>query len=161
MKASKVFMALIIPIVIFGGIGLSSILGFWQTESSKVPAVFNVGEFKGQYNPADIRGSYSFGDINKIFDVPVDVLAEAFGVEKAAAVNFKNKELEVKYEGLEQEIGTGSVRLFIALYKGLPYNLETVETWLPDKAVDILKERNNLTKEQLEYIDKHTVKLPF
>lgn len=158
MKVSKGIMAIILPIFIFGGIGLSSLIGYWQTESSKVPAVFNSGEFKGEFDPADIRGSYSFGDVKNAFDIPVDILAKAFGIEEKGAEDFQNKELESKYEGLEQEIGTASVRLFVALYKGLPYNLEAEETWLTDTAVEILKERN-LTKEQLGYVEKHTIKI--
>ncbi len=68
--------------------------------------------------------------------------------------------METKYEGLENEIGTGSVKVFVALYKGLPYDLEAEDTYLPQVAVDILKETNNLTDQQIKYIDSHTVQIP-
>ncbi|MGB8983706.1 MAG: hypothetical protein WCC12_17690, partial [Anaerolineales bacterium] len=57
-------LAFILFIIMFGGIAVSSALGWWQTESTKVPAAYTEGEFAGQANPADIRGSYTFGDIS-------------------------------------------------------------------------------------------------
>ena len=55
-------------------------MGWWQTESTKEAAVFTSGEFAGQANPADIRGSYTFGDVEKNFGIPAALLAQAFGV---------------------------------------------------------------------------------
>jgi hypothetical protein len=48
-------LALIILVVLFGGILFSSAMGWWQTESTKEAATFSEGEFAGQPNPADIR----------------------------------------------------------------------------------------------------------
>lgn len=159
MKASKNIIAVILVIMFFGGIGLSKALNLWSTESSKVPAVFNSGEFSGKYNPADIRGSYSFNDIEKSFNIPVVVMAKAFGIENKNPADFQCKDLETKYSNLENEIGTGSVRLFVALYTGLPYSLEGEDTYLPDTAVSILKENAKLTQEQLKYLETHSVKI--
>ena len=37
-----------------------------------------TGEFAGQYNPADIRGSYTFDDISNAFEIPIEDLGKAF-----------------------------------------------------------------------------------
>ena len=59
---------------------------------------------------------------------------------------FQVKELEEKYSGLEGdvEIGTASVRFFVALYTGLPY---ATETFLPQWAFDILKGEGKISEE--------------
>ena len=139
----------IAPVVIaffIVGIGGTSALNLWKTESSKVPVKFTEGELSGQNDPGDIRGSYSFYDINNAFDVPVDILAKAFGVEKDDNPgDFKAKELESIYEGIKTgEVGTDSVRLFVASYLGLPHTPEET-TLLPQPALSILK---NVMKEE-------------
>lgn len=78
------------------------------------------------------------------FDLPKQIDASAF----------KNKELEKIYANQELEVGTGSVRLFVSFYKGLPYEL-VEETYLLSSAVEILKEKANLTQEQIAYLDSH------
>jgi len=89
---SKTLAALVV-IILFGGILISAQLGWWQTESSKIAATFTEGEFAGQANPADIRGSYTFGDVEKNFGVPASVLGEAFNVSaNPAAFQVKNLE---------------------------------------------------------------------
>ena len=152
-------LAAIILILLFGGILFSSALGWWQTESSKEAAVFANGEFAGQPDPADIRGSYTFGDVERNFGVPAATLAQAFGVASdSEPAAFQLKNLESIYADQEFEIGTASVRLFVALYMGLPYDLAE-ESYLPDSAVDILKSQATLTAEQTTYLDTHTVTL--
>src|SRR5512143_1822897 len=74
-------LAALVAAILFGGIFFSSAMGWWQTESTKEAAKITSGEFAGQANPADIRGSYTFGDVEKNFGVPPAVLAEAFGVK--------------------------------------------------------------------------------
>jgi len=135
----------IVPIVLAAfivGIGGTMIFNLWQTTSSKVPATYTSGEFAGEYNPADIRGSYSFGDIEEAFAVPVAALAAAFAVddtENPAA--FLSKSLEDLYGVMENgEVGTDSVRWFVALYTGLPYSPEE-DTLLPSTALSVLQER--------------------
>src|SRR5512143_2622329 len=71
-------LAAILVVLMFGGIAFSSAMGWWVTESTKIPATFTNGEFAGQANPADIRGSYTFGDIANSFDITPQVLAQAF-----------------------------------------------------------------------------------
>ena len=53
---------------------------------------------------------------------------------------------------------TASVRLFVAFYKGMPYDLST-DTYLPESAAVILRVRN-LKNEQAVYLAAHTVPNP-
>ena len=154
---SKPLAALVIAIM-FGGIFFSSALGWWQTESSKEAAVYTEGEYAGQANPADIRGSYTFGDVEKNFGIPPARLARAFGVQDDDPAAFAVKGLEEMYAESSQEIGTASVRLFVALYLGLPFDLST-DVYLPESAAAILRERH-LNAENVAYLDAHTVPNP-
>jgi len=150
-------LAAIILVVLFGGILFSSALGWWQTESSKEAATFSEGEFAGQPDPADIRGSYIFGDVERNFDVPASTLAQAFGVtSEGDPAAFQLKNLESIYADQEFEIGTASVRLFVALYAGLPYDLAE-DVYLPKRAVEMLKSQATLTDEQIAYLDTHAI----
>ena len=151
-------LAAIIFLILFGGIMFTTATGWWKTESTKQPATFTEGEFAGVANPADIRGSYTFGDIEKAFDIPSSVLVQAFAIETSDPAAFAVKSLEEIYAASEFEIGTASVRLFVAFYKGLPMDL-TTDMYLPENAAILLKERT-LTPEQLTYLDAHTVSNP-
>ena len=62
------------------------------------------------------------------------------------------------YTGSAQEIGTASVRMFVAFYKGMPYDLST-DTYLPESAATILRTRT-LSSEQAAYLAAHTVPNP-
>ena len=58
-------------------------LNFWNTEEgggSQAPATFTSGEFYGEYNPADIRGSYSFGHISELWEIPPTELGTVFAL---------------------------------------------------------------------------------
>ncbi|MGE4284267.1 MAG: hypothetical protein AB7G87_11175 [Clostridia bacterium] len=163
MKLKSLHIMVIIFAFIFGGITLTSALGFWKTTNDKVPAAYKDGKFAGQYDPADIRGSYTFADIFNTFDVPVEDLAKAFNVKDPDRyASFQCKELETLYSSLAaegKEVGTGSVRYFVALYKGLPIDAGE-GTYLPKPAVEILKAKAALTEEQLKSIEKYSVSLP-
>ncbi|MBI5950145.1 MAG: hypothetical protein HY865_00680 [Chloroflexi bacterium] len=148
-------LAAIIVIILFGGIALTTAMGWWQTMSTKEAATFTEGEFAGQANPADIRGSYTFGDVEKNFGIPPSVMAQAFEVESGDPAAYQVKNLEEAYTDSEFEIGTASVRLFVAFYSGLPFDLST-DIYLPEEAAGLLKERT-LTPEQLRYLEAHTV----
>ena len=148
-------LAALVVVILFGGVFFSSAMGWWQTESTKEAAKITSGEFAGQANPADIRGSYTFGDVEKNFLVPSTVLAEAFGVKDSDPAAYAVKGLEEMYAASEQEIGTASVRLVVAFYKGMPYDLST-DIYLPESAATILRTRN-LTNEQAAYLAAHTV----
>ncbi len=150
-------LAVILFIIMFGGVAVSSALDWWQTESTKVPAAFTEGEFAGQANPADIRGSYTFGDISNSFDVTPEVLAQAFQVTSDDPASFAVKDLESLYLDSGYEVGTTSVRLFVAFYAGLPFDTTGQEIYLPKPAADILLDRGMLTSEQVTYLQTYTV----
>ncbi len=152
-------LAVIVLVVIFGGILFSSAMGWWATASTKVPVTFTEGEFAGQANPADIRGSYTFGDIAKSFDITPDVLAQAFDITGGDPAVFAVKELEALYLNSGFEIGTNSIRLFVAYYVGLPFDTTGQEIYLPQSATDILLAKGNLTPGQIAYLELYTVKL--
>jgi hypothetical protein len=150
-------LAVIVLVMLFGGIFFSSAMGWWATESTKEPVKFTEGEFAGQANPVDIRGSYTFGDIANSFDVTPDVLAQAFGITEGDPAAFAIKELEVIYLDSGFEIGTASVRLFVAYYAGLPFDTTDQEIYMPQSATDILLAKGNLSPEQIAYLEKYTV----
>lgn len=150
-------LAVVVPLVFAAGIGLTIAFNLWKTESEKVPASYTSGEFAGTANPADIRGSYTFEDIARAFPVPLADLARAFGVTENAAA-FQVKSLEGAFTGLPEgrEIGTDSVRLFVARYAGLPFDpIET--TALPAAAVAILTARGGLSAELLADLEARAV----
>ena len=132
-------LSVILIVLMFGGIMFSSAMGWWATESTKEPVRFTEGEFAGMANPADIRGSYTFGDISNSFDVTPEVLAQAFGITSDDPAAFALKDLETIYLDSEYEIGTASVRLFVAFYTGLPLDTTGEEIYLPQFAVHILQ----------------------
>lgn len=136
-RLRSVTLGAVVLLVLAGGIGLSMGLGYWVTESSRVPLSFAEGEFAGAYNPADIRGSYSLSDVEAAFGVPVDVLSRAFGVaDLNEPGEFRAGSMEEMYgeQADGGEIGTDSLRLFVSLYTGLPYVAEE-STRLPATAL--------------------------
>jgi hypothetical protein len=152
-------LAIIVLVIMFSGIAFSSAMGWWVTESTKQPVTFTEGDFAGQANPADIRGSYTFGDIAKSFDVTPEVLAQAFGITEGDPAVFAVKELEAISLESGYEIGTTSVRLFVAYYTGLPFDTTGQEIYMPQSATDILLAKGNLTPEQIAYLEKYSVTL--
>lgn len=158
MRINSKWLAGFIFVIVFGGISLSAIPGWWRTESSKIPQEFSSGEFSGTYNPADIRGSYTFGDVSNLFNIPLVDFQNAFLLTETDPSLVKLKDLEGLFAEASangMEIGTGSVQLFVAYYLGLPF--VTDEEYLPSSAVDVLKQKGNLTAEELTYLDGHSV----
>lgn len=146
-------------IVLFaGGILLASALGFWVTESTKEPAKIKTGEFAGMPNPSDIRGSYTWNDISNSFGIDVGLLMQAFGV-KDAGTKVNTLEEAVKSLSLPPgvEIGTDAVRLFVALYTGLPHTPEE-STVLPYTAAEILLREGKADRALIEAAAARAVK---
>jgi hypothetical protein len=172
-----------------GGILLSQALGWWSTESRKVARKITTGQFAGKADPADIRGSYTFQDVEKNFGVPVKILAQAFGFENEKdPASVRAKDLETKFAGTSDpqtepetafqapsesqsrtqtpslpqsralEIGTDSLRAFVAYYVGIPYTVKE-GTGLPEQAFRILKETGRLRPEQEAYLEKIVVRM--
>ncbi|MDS0525180.1 hypothetical protein NNC19_05760 [Clostridium sp. SHJSY1] len=158
MKIKTLTLAMVLFLIFFGGIYSSNLAGLWKTESSKTVRTIQNGNSSGQKNPADIKGSFSFLDISNNFEISVEDLQKAFDIKNVDNIKeFKCKDLEAYYgENLSNEIGTGSVKMFVALYKGVEYGIEE-DTYLPNTAVSFLKEKVNLSREELEYIENHVV----
>jgi len=163
-RIKTVPMAIIAVATIFGGIVVAKSVGYFETTASKQPVKFKTGELAGLPNPADIRGSYTWNDIEKAFGVPAAESAAAFSgaghtLDPAARVS----ELETLYAGVLPaglEIGTGAVRLFVSLYTGLPFEAEAGSV-LPDGALALLASRPGMDKELLKkYIIPGTAPAP-
>lgn len=157
MRITPRWMAVLVVTVLFGGILVSMALGEWTTKTTKEPLKFNEGEFAGEYNPADIRGSYTFGDVSRLFEIPLEDLAVAFRIEEPNVAAVALKTLEEKFADLDVEVGTGSVKLFVALYKGVPYDLSTEDAFLLPEAVELIKQKTTLSQEQIDYLEIYTV----
>jgi len=139
-----VVVALSIPLVFFGGIGLAKGLGWWKSSGGGgAPAVIRQGSFAGMYNPADIRGSTNFGSIETYFRIPAAMIAEAFGIQASDPRVVTAKFVDTLYgeiQGLSGEtidIGTDAVKLFVARMTGLPF-AEEEKTGLPESAIDMI-----------------------
>lgn len=166
MNLKNLSVALLVIIVILGGYGILKVTGIWDSASSNQPNKIEIkdsdtGESVEVYDIESLKGSSSFKDISQWFDIPLNILQEAFVVSDANIANFQNKDLESIFAYLEEEgkeIGNGSVKLFVALYKGIPYEISDDEvTYLPDKAVNILKEIETVSAENLIYIEKNMI----
>lgn len=142
--------------IVLAGIIFTIASGLWVTQSTKIPDKLEQSGFSQKNDPADIRGSYTFSEISKLFNVPLEDLASAFLVEEGNAGEFKCKDLEKNYADAPNEIGTGSVRMFVAFYQGLPYDLSG-STYVTDRAAEILKQKSSITSDQLSYLESHTV----
>lgn len=159
MKLNSFTLAFLVVVLIFGGIGVSTAFNWWETESTKVPVTYADGEFAGQYNPADIRGSYTFGNISELFEIPLSDLQAAFRLpDDVNPATYGVKDLENVTTDLTVEVGTASVRMFVAFYKGLPYDLSaSEETYLFPEAAPILEAQNKILPEQVAYLESHLV----
>jgi hypothetical protein len=160
MKVNQFFLGIVIVIIMFGSISVTSALGLWQTTSTKIPATYLSGEASGQYNPADIRGSYTFGEISDLFEIPLKDLGNAFAIESESSYStFQCKELESIYvpENTDSKlVGTDSVGIFVALYKGLPIDLND-SVYLPNTAEAVLIKTGKLTKDQQTFLASHLI----
>lgn len=142
----RILSILLTLLIILGGIFLADQMNLWEPESSKIP----MKTLSGDYDPGDIRGSYTFGDIEKSFDVTSETLAVAFGIETDSPDTFAIKSLEEIYASVSQidpnyEIGTSSVRYFVMLFTGI--ETDTVEiSYLPLTATNLLIEEGKITE---------------
>lgn len=153
MRLRQYSVAGLIILLFISGISITMITGVWQSESSKIPALYSEGEFAGEYNPGDIRGSYTFSDVSQAFQISVDDLVSAFGLsEESSSMNQRIKIFEDLFGVIaDKEIGTDSMRLFVALYLNRSYTPEE-DTGLPLSAIDLLEEKGRInTEEALEY----------
>src|SRR6056297_667377 len=148
MKVNNLILAISVSLIFILGIFISDFLGYWQTETIKVPQKISEGQFEGYSDPSDIRGSYSFGDVSKSFKIDVETLAKAYDLSGIIedTSSFRINQLEEYYVFDEDiELGTGSVKYFVSLYTGIPY--ESDDNVLPITALNILKEEEKITED--------------
>lgn len=146
MKLKNQWLVIAIFVIVFGGVFVFDSLGMWKTESSKEVSKISEGQFAGEGNPEDIRGSYSFNDIDDNFDIEPAILAKAFNIQSDDPGSIKAKDLETLYTDLgdDMEIGTGAVKQFVASFKGLPYE---GEDYILSSTIAVLKEHDKWSDE--------------
>lgn len=147
---------LIVLIVVFGGYGIFKVSGLWDDVSNKLPSKMSVSSGAEVYDPETIKGSSKFSELSEWFDIPLEDLGRAFNVPEDLWDTVANKDLENLYGDMSVEIGNGSVKLFVALYSNIQFDISE-ETYLPESAVDILIEKGNLSTEQLTYVNNHQI----
>jgi len=162
MKLKTSVLAVLLIVVLFGGIFVAQQLGWWNTEAKaeggvKTPVTISTGTYAGTADPADIRGSYTFTDVSKNFNIPLQDLADAFLVLPSEASVVKCKDIEAmalagKYGGLE--VGTSSVRAFVANYLGMEIAAATPEDDIPPSAIKVILERGKPTATQKATLEK-------
>ena len=154
-------LAIAVFVLLFGGIYLTIGTGHWSTTRKAEPIKLESGE----YSIADIRGSYTFAEVEKFFGVPADLLFQAFLVpEERRSDTFKIQHMHEDFfepvilNGTEIEVGTDIVRVITSLYTGLPYTSD--ETFhLPVSAVNLLVQEQKLQGEEKTYWETHTFDL--
>ena len=152
MKIRAYGLAIFLIVFLFGGIAVSQQLGWWKTTSTKVPVTIQSGDFAGQADPMDIRGSYKFTDIRDNFNIPLTDLGSAFLLSESQAATFQIKELEsIDFGSPDLDIGTGSVRMFAALYIGMSLDQITIAD-LPQSATAVLLEKGHLSESARTYL---------
>jgi len=67
--------------------------------------------------------------------------------------------LEGIYLDSGYEVGTNSIRLFVAWYLDLPFDTTGQEIYLPQSAINILLKHATLTPDQTTYIQTHAVEV--
>jgi len=167
MKFDVKTVAILLVVVVIIGVGVANVMGVFRPTATQARG---QGQGGGQgsgtgrtalrgatVTPNDIRGSSTLGEISEAFGVSLNDLTKAFGVDSMrGAAGLASKDIKEIYAEQKIEIGNGSVKWFVALYKNVPHQL-TEETYLPAPAVEILKARKTLTPDQTKYLDAHVV----
>lgn len=119
---------------------------------------------EGVYNPADIRGSLTLLEVERLYQVPPAGIIESFNLEEDTdPAGFRLRDLKEFYEPYEidgetYEVETDTIKVFVSLYTNIPYTSD--ETfYLPERAVNYLIRENRLTPEEESYWKYHTFNL--
>lgn len=162
MKIKSIHILLAVIIIIGGGIFLASELDLYNTTRVKSPRK----TAEGLYDVSDMRGSHTFEEIEKYYQLPASSVIEAFGLRPdTISALFQLKDMKeifkpVELEGEEYIVETDTVKVFASLYLKIPYvSKETF--YLPEKTVNYLVENDKLTGEEKEYWQGHTFKLKY
>ncbi len=125
------------------------------------PLRYQEGPFEGMPIPEDIKGSYTLAQTAELHNIPLPVISEAFMVPVELLAYVRNSNLKDLYSSLislDKELGNGSVKMFVSMYNGIPFEAHE-PTWLLESGATILKKSGKLTTEDFRYIDAHTVYL--
>lgn len=164
MSIKPVWIAILTFTVIFGGIGVASLAGLWNTSGGNGGGNGN-GDGKGgaiitagNYAPEDIRGSFTFDTVSQAFGFDPAVLLQAFGLpEETDPASVRSGKLGGFFADSGYDIGNGSVRMFVALYCHLEMPAEQ-DVYLPASAAEmILQVRTDLSAQELAYLESHIV----
>jgi hypothetical protein len=177
MKLNNAVLFIVVLVFFFGGIGAAIIFNVWETKPGKAIAMYEDGNsitpstdgntvapstggsFVTPYNPADIRGTHTLAEISQMFNIPLNDLGAAFGLSSVKNLaDFRARDLKNVYPNLEKGISleTESVRVFASMYANKQYVYSNT-AYLPLSAVKILKEKAKLSREQLAFLDTHTI----
>ena len=152
-------LSILLVVVLYSSVTAANIIGRWDSELKPQDANDNDRYFATRPAPTNINDSNTFGDIDRLFNIPTTILAKAFNLP--AEINstaFTIKEIQAIYVDQDIDIGSSSVRLFVALYNGLSY--ETTEPiFLPLTAVDMLISHRALLPEQVEFMETYAIVL--
>jgi hypothetical protein len=178
MKLNSKILSIIVVVLVIAGIGLSLMLNMWKstpdpallasmestiaaasTESGNSTAVVIDVTIPTPFNPADIKGTNTFKEISAMFYIPLSDLGTAFGLTSVKNYpEMRARELKTVYTNLGKGITleTESVRIFVAIYKSKSYSYSNT-AYLPQPAVSLLKERVKLSRDQIAYLETHTL----
>ena len=150
---------ILIIFILFGSIGLAKTLNIWEkTEDLNIEKYDTIDE----YNPEGIKGSFSFQKISDLFNIPTKDLLIAFkypedtNPEIVFGKNFEDRFMP--YTDENQEIGNGSIKQFVAIYKDLPYEKDPT-AFFPKEAYEVLSNVRNLNDEDKEYLKNHILSI--
>lgn len=159
MKNKSLIVLLSSLIIIFVGIYLADLLGFWNTTSSSDFTIIDEETQKEVLSIDEIRGSTSFEELESFFGVPAVQLATAFNFNTNTPELLKAMDVSEAYDylGEDVEMGTGSVRMFIYMYTGTSMaGLEEIEN-IPSTAKEVLENEGKWTEELEEMMTGYIV----
>ncbi len=151
MKVKPQIVIAIVLVILAAGVGYAAFSGAWATNSSNGNG---TGDGDGTGEGNGIRGSSTFAQISSEYGIPEEDMLDAFGITDQDTDTVTPGSLTDIYP--DQEIGTGSVRLFVAFYLGEEYDL-TGDANLLEQGVQMLVDKGTLTIEQQQYLELHTV----
>ncbi len=141
--------ALLTASILLCGVFVAKVTGIWDgtdNGSGNIKAE-TLQRFSEDSSPENIRGSYTFHDIEVLYGIDASDLAVAFQIEAFDPSIIGLSDLENLYNDLEEgvEIGTGSIKWFVSIYTGLEYIHEG--DYLPSGAIAFLTSKNLWTKD--------------
>ncbi len=135
-------MALLVVAVVFGTIGVANALGAYAAQGGNGGGEGGGGPAlpSGGALPADIKGSMTIGAVADGFGIPVEDLAAAFHLPSGSAAEMKVKDVGGLGLGGDSglDVSVSSVRWFVALYVGKPYEPEESAGLTPEAASILL-----------------------